>query len=677
MEEKGNVSNPFFKDQQKLNDKQNKNRQVTLSIIGIAILIIGLVGITYAFFNYTRTGSSNVIKVGRISFNTVQGPSINLTNVFPIDSEDVDTDTDNVGSVAINVVGDTTYSNGVEYLITAVDVRNRVGVGYNSSIIPLSIDVSYSPNGNGKTVGTENNNYFDNNVRGGNTSYYKVLANNTINEDDKLIVGYIAPGQTGIDGNIEIKAYLDKDKIGISDTYPENEKYVINPYMSEELINTCVNDFITQGYEQYLRGNETLYDFCAGNGTLQGLTFEYVRENNYLRAQDVELLKQHDIIILVYADGTTNEWANGRTIISTDKWNSMQETGLSFKIKVEANEGIWVDEPLPENDLVNLNSIFNSSQKSSVKEIHFVNMSEEEINSHNNLIDMSDTNGIGSVKGWFEDTTDDKKILYIVSDGETYFPSDSTSMFVGFNNVESIIFDNVNTVNVRVMSGMFYNCRNLTSLDLSSFNTRNLIDMNAMFGDCRKLTSLDVSSFNTENVINMSSVFYNSTSLITITGLSNWNTENVESMKFLFYNTKISDISELSGWNVGRVNNMDYMFSETNISNLTPLLTWDTKNVTTMGSMLRNCSNITTLNGLQNWDVKKVMNFSEGSDSNQDHIEGTFEGLTSLSDASAINNWDINPNAIFIRMFLDTPVQPTFSKVAGTWNSIGSFIPNA
>ena len=69
----------------------SSSRKIILSIIGIAILVIGLVGVTYAFFNYTRTGSANTIRVGRVSFVTNQSQTINLTNVFPIDSDDVGT----------------------------------------------------------------------------------------------------------------------------------------------------------------------------------------------------------------------------------------------------------------------------------------------------------------------------------------------------------------------------------------------------------------------------------------------------------------------------------------------------------------------------------------------------------------------------------------------------------
>ena len=247
-----------------------KKKKITiLTISGLFAIVFVLIGVTYAFFNYTRTGSANTIRVGRIAFNTQQGQAINLTNVFPVDVTNGIPNDSNVGSVTINVTGDTTYNGGVEYLVTATNVSNTVG----SKQLPISIDVSYSANGTGKTIGTEvtgNTDYFT--VRGGNTSYYKVLAENTITDNDNLVVGYIAPGATGIDGNIVIRAYIDAAKVAISDTY---------------------------------------------NGT----------------ASDNM--------------GTTSEWVNNRTVFTTSEWNSLQSGGVSFQIKVEANEGTWVENPNP------------------------------------------------------------------------------------------------------------------------------------------------------------------------------------------------------------------------------------------------------------------------------------------------------------------------------------------
>ena len=246
----------------------NSSKQVLLSVIGIAIVIVTIVGVAFAFFNYTRTGSSNTIRVGRISFVTRQLDTINLTNVFPIDKANVDTDTDNVDSVVIEIEGDTDYSEGIEYLVSSSDANIYTASGTQ---VPVSLDIEVDDLGDGST------NYFtarDNT----NASIYKQIVGDTLVGDQMLLVGYIVPNSVsgtseGINGSITIKAFFDKDKILISDTYDGTE--------SDNM-------------------------------------------------------------------GTTNNQAEGKTVLTTTEWNALQTNGVSFKIKVEANEGIWVNGSLEE-----------------------------------------------------------------------------------------------------------------------------------------------------------------------------------------------------------------------------------------------------------------------------------------------------------------------------------------
>ena len=56
------------------------------------------------------------------------------------------------------------------------------------------------------------------------------------------------------------------------------------------------------------------------------------------------MFEENIIIYKEYVNGTTPEWVDGRTVLTTNEWNSLGEVQLSFKIKVESNEGIWVEE---------------------------------------------------------------------------------------------------------------------------------------------------------------------------------------------------------------------------------------------------------------------------------------------------------------------------------------------
>ena len=54
---------------------------IVLSTLGV---IMVLFGVTYSFFNYTRTGVSNTIQVGRISFNSEQISKSHFPLLFTI-----------------------------------------------------------------------------------------------------------------------------------------------------------------------------------------------------------------------------------------------------------------------------------------------------------------------------------------------------------------------------------------------------------------------------------------------------------------------------------------------------------------------------------------------------------------------------------------------------------------
>ena len=248
-----------------------KTKKQMLIVIMSFVLIILLGTTTYAFFNYTKTGLDNTLRVGRINFISRQEQTISLTNAFPIDPDEegiMDDDT-KVGTLEIEIEGDTDYSDGVEYLISTTNTNVYTNEG---NTVPISIDVTVDG------LGTSNDNYFT--ARNSkNANIYKRLTGDVITGNQMLLVGYIKPNTTpgtaeGVNGSVTIKAYLDENRIAITDTY--------NP-----------------------------------NGVTNNMA-------------------------------TTSEWVNGRTVITTAEWRAMKTTGLSFQIKVEANAGIWVDEPFYE-----------------------------------------------------------------------------------------------------------------------------------------------------------------------------------------------------------------------------------------------------------------------------------------------------------------------------------------
>ena len=225
----------------------NSSKQVLLSVIGVAILVVAVVGVSFAFFNYTRTGMPNTIKTGTILFESSQS-TISVTNVFPVAAADVATDTTNVKTAEVTIKGSTNYTNGIDFTVKAADVSTTIGEGNSAITVPLHVAVTQT--GLNSVTG----------LTLGNFDATTVLESGSTFASGKI------PANTEVDGKVLIKVYLDASEIAISDTYDAS-----NP------------------------------------GTPQ--------------------------------NGTTSEWVGTRTVLTTTQWNSLSSDALSFKIKVEANEG--------------------------------------------------------------------------------------------------------------------------------------------------------------------------------------------------------------------------------------------------------------------------------------------------------------------------------------------------
>ena len=248
-----------------------KQKQMVLMFIGIMILLVSITGITFAFFNYTKTGGANVIKTGNIEFNMTQGKTISLQNVFPITSTEALADSSNTSVCEIVITGRNTYAGGVEYLVSSANTNisaDTIIDGQTKKVdVPVSLIVNVENNGNGANdnLGTSDDNYFKNRDHYV-TSHYKKITGDSLTGDQLILVGYIASSAStnnSINGKITLIAYFDKNKMIITDTPDETN---------------------------------------TGN----------------------------------------------KTVMSTSEWNSFNSEGVSFQVKVEAREGIWVTGSLEE-----------------------------------------------------------------------------------------------------------------------------------------------------------------------------------------------------------------------------------------------------------------------------------------------------------------------------------------
>ncbi len=120
-----------------------------------------------------------------------------------------------------------------------------------------------------------------------------------------------------------------------------------------------------------------------------------------------------------------------------------------------------------------------------------------------------------------------------VNNFDTSEVTDMSYMFEYCSKLTNLDVNNFDTSSITNMSHMFFECSSLTSLDVSKFDTSNVVDMSDMFYECSKLTSLDLSSFDTSQVTDMGGMFGGCISLTSL-NVSNFDISNVTNMDFMF-----------------------------------------------------------------------------------------------------------------------------------------------
>ena len=99
----------------------NQGKRAVLAFVGIAVLVIAVVGVSFAFFTYSRTGSgNNIITAGKITFNFADGNYIKLLNHFPISTSQGVALTGTNNTCAFTVTGNTTSGSTINFAVWAV-----------------------------------------------------------------------------------------------------------------------------------------------------------------------------------------------------------------------------------------------------------------------------------------------------------------------------------------------------------------------------------------------------------------------------------------------------------------------------------------------------------------------------------------------------------------------------
>ena len=221
--------------------------------------------------------------------------------------------------------------------------------------------------------------------------------------------------------------------------------------------------------------------------------------------------------------------------------------------------------------------------------------------------------------------------------------TDMSEMFNWCSSLTSLDVSKFDTSKVTNMISMFESCRSLTSLDVSSFDTSNVTNMRGMFASCCGLTSLDVSNFDTSKVTDMSRMFsgqsdYSQMDIEKI-NVSTFDTSNVTNMEDMFAYSRSLTSLDLRNFNTSKVTNMRTMFQHCSSLTSLDVSNFDTSKVTDMTSMFSDCYNLTSLD-VSNFDTSQVTNMS-----------WMFFRCNKLTQITVSNKWVIGSSTNAINMF--------------------------
>ena len=125
-------------------ERKNSSKQVLLSVLAVAILVVAVVGVSFAFFTYSKQGETvNTITTGTLVFSYNEpNNGILLENAVPMSDEDAKTTLTSGRNVFDFTVTSTINGNAtINYEITAKESTDQSDIGtLESKYVKVSLD---------------------------------------------------------------------------------------------------------------------------------------------------------------------------------------------------------------------------------------------------------------------------------------------------------------------------------------------------------------------------------------------------------------------------------------------------------------------------------------------------------------------------------------------------------
>lgn len=183
-------------------------------------------------------------------------------------------------------------------------------------------------------------------------------------------------------------------------------------------------------------------------------------------------------------------------------------------------------------------------------------------------------------------------------------------------------------------ASMFINVELISGLDL--LDASNAATLRGAFAYCSKLASVDLSSWDVGKVETMRYLFGSTISYFQIASgftninLTGWITSACTDMSYMFHDCdKLTSITGIDKFDVSNVTYFDHIFAGcTNLAALN-LSNWNFKRATNLNSFFMGCSALTELD-VSGWDVSNITDMG-----------GMFNGCSSIS-ALGVSGWNVS-----------------------------------
>ena len=521
----------------------NNKKQLILSIGLTLVLVLMIVGISYAAFQFNGPGSKlNTITTGAITMEYTESDNIiNMTGALPT--------TDATGKVRLTegeyldftVKSAITGTTNINWEIAAEDVTTA-SKKIDGKYIKLYLTKLDDSNNESQvmapkvfTVKTSEN------TKTGRPSGMMSLATDTMSSSEtnkyrlRMYVdeSYNPQGDGGdLSFSVKVNVY------GKVKEEPKGSK--LKAYMTQADSPMPKTDFHTDAYKK-----KTTSIVTKANNEVPTTAIE---------SWDLSESGDGSVMAYVEDDGTGNG---------------------TYKITIGGKEGIIANE-----NMVNYFSNFDA--------ITSIDLSALDTSKTTNMSAMFDE--CNSLTSLDVSNFDTSKVTYM------------GGMFFNCESLTNLEISNFDTSKVISMSNMFYGCGSLTNLNLTSFDTSNVIAMSAMFANDKNLTSLNLSDFDTSEVTNMSGMFISCNNLRNL-DVSHFNTSKVTDISYMFSSCSNLTSLNLSNFDTSSVTDMSYIFQYCDKLTNLDLTSFDTSKVTNFKNMFYICSNLTKITVSNKWVV--------------------------------------------------------------------------